>query len=273
MEVINTDAGIAKEQDPAEVAATLKKADEGLNASGSTGESLLAGKYKTPEDLYKGIMHALPKAGGIELAVELYRQLESRIGTPPDKRGEIKLPESSPLKPEGEPTQKEGAPKPIDYQAIGQEFAEKGELSPETYKALADSGIPKPLVDTYLAGIKAVQEEIVSIAGGPEVYQEILAWGAETYSEAERDAFDRAITEGSPAERAAAVQTLKARYVQAKGPIGGVRPQFGSGVDNPMGLRPFRSYHELVAAQNDPRYGKDPAYEQELLNRLAISKI
>lgn len=280
-EVIVKDTGANQAEDPAEVAATLKKADEGLNPSGSApGENLLAGKYKTPEDLYKGIANALPKAGGIEVAIELYKQLESRIGKPADQRGEVKLPDAKPTvepstNPANEPSQPAGdaEKKPIDYKALGQEFAEKGALSPETYTALEGQGIPKAMVDTYLAGVKAAQAQIFELAGGKEAYQEMLTWGSETFNEAERTAFDQAITEGTPEHRAAAVQLLKSRYIQARGPLGGVRPNTASGADSPMGLRPFRSYHELVAAQNDPRYGKDPAYEKELLARLAISPI
>jgi hypothetical protein len=35
----------------------------------------------------------------------------------------------------------------------------------------------------------------------------------------------------------------------------------------------FRSQAELVAAMSDPRYDKDPAYRQDIADKLAVSNI
>ena len=35
----------------------------------------------------------------------------------------------------------------------------------------------------------------------------------------------------------------------------------------------FRSQAELIAAMSDPRYDKDPAYRQDIADKLAVSNI
>ena len=67
--------------------------------------------------------------------------------------------------------------KGIDYGALTTEYEEKGALSEDTYKKLADAGYPKAVVDTYIRGIEAANEAFVNsvytVAGGKDEYDEL----------------------------------------------------------------------------------------------------
>jgi hypothetical protein len=261
---------------PEAVNAALQKADSGLDPNKLS--SLLAGKYKTVEDVHRGIASILPKvAGDPESAAKLYKLLEARMGTPVEQRGEIQLPDPiPPAEPSAdmkgtEPSEPSGEAPPIDLAELGAEFGENnGQLKPASYERLAKAGFNRSMVDTYLLGLRAQVDGIYAAAGGKETYTEMLDWGVENYSEADRQAFDEAIKNGSNETRKAAIDMLKARFTQSRGPLKTVTPQ--SAPNNPSGASGFASRAEYIEALRDPRYGKDPAYEQAILRRLSVSR-
>ena len=66
-----------------------------------------------------------------------------------------------------------------------------------------------------------------------------------------------------------AVAGLKAQYDNANGVEGRMvtgKPPTNSG-------DVFRSQQELVAAMNDPRYDRDPAYRQDIIEKLDRSNL
>ena len=81
------------------------------------------------------------------------------------------------------------------------------------------------------------------------------------------DAFDSLINSGDVNAVKFAVTGLKAQYEAANGYEGtmvtGKAPKTNTEV--------FRSQPELVAAMNDPRYDRDPAYRQDVIDKLERS--
>ena len=81
--------------------------------------------------------------------------------------------------------------------------------------------------------------------------------------------YDAVMDKGDPVACFFAVQALKYRFDDA------------SGVDGEMltGKAPvnkgdtFRSQAEVVRAMNDPKYEKDPAYRQDVYNKLERSNL
>lgn len=149
-----------------------------------------------------------------------------------------------------------------------EEFQKDGKLSEQSYADLAKKGFPRMLVDTWLDGqmARAQQRDAggVSIVGGQENYQEMSDWARGALSQAEKDAYNKAIN-GSDGDRDAAIRGLYARYQQQAPPsrrIGGQTPQKPS-------VKPFSSTAEMTAAMKDPRYHKDPAYVQHVQERVA----
>jgi len=79
-----------------------------------------------------------------------------------------------------------------------QEFLEKGELSEESYKALEEQGYTKEQVQDQMDFIKYKQEKTITtilepLGGGVEKFNEVAVWAKENKSEAEVEAFNKAL--------------------------------------------------------------------------------
>ena len=113
--------------------------------------------------------------------------------------------------------------------------------------------------------VNALQE----LAGGAEQYNAMTQWASDNLSQDQIELFDSVIDGGDPAACFFAVQSLMNQYNEA----------FGSDGELLTGSEPlntsdrFRSQAELVAAMNDPRYDNDPAYREDVLNKLANSDL
>ena len=116
------------------------------------------------------------------------------------------------------------------------------------------------------------QEEVDAIlehVGGPDVYQKALDWALEALSPEEQEEFNTVLeTAQSPAVAKFAIESLVNRFranadFQGKQVRG--RP---SGND---AVKPYRSRAEVSAAIQDPRYDRDPAYRNDVADRLAVS--
>lgn len=162
----------------------------------------------------------------------------------------------------------------IDFPALEAEFASNGALKPETYAALEAKGFNKATVDGYIAGQTAladrIQTEIYGTVGGLEGYSAMTSWASQNLSQAEIEAFDNAVTNGSVETIKLAVHGLNARYRDAEGSaptnlLGG----HGGSAQTDV----YRSTAELTAAMSDPRYAKDPAYRADVEAKLHRSSI
>jgi hypothetical protein len=158
---------------------------------------------------------------------------------------------------------------PAKFQAFSDEFAENGELSAESYAALEEQGIPKHMVDAYIAGQTALSQATVSegyaLVGGQSQYSQMTDWAAKNMTQAEINAFDSAVIEGNPAVMKQAILGLKSRFEAAYGSsetgmVNGAQPASDS--------RGYASTAEMTADMNDPRYARDPAFRRQVELRL-----
>lgn len=194
-----------------------------------------------------------------------YKELEKKLG---EKSGE-----TSPT-----PELKLEVPKPedpktgSDFDIFTEEYAKNGSLSPESYAALEAKGIPKTLVDHFIAGQEArtqVNEtKFFEMVGGKDEYAKMVDWAGKNLNAAEIQAFNEAAASGKADTIAFAVQGLKARFSNNTKPTRNVMGQPTSG-----GLRPFSSQAAMVLAMQDPRYERDPDYQHEVMERARISQI
>jgi hypothetical protein len=165
------------------------------------------------------------------------------------------------------------ASKGLDINLFNDEYQANGELSAESYKKLEAAGIPKATVDLYISGQVALAEKTVSdahaLVGGKEAYTAMVTWAGANMTPADRAAFDKAVM-GSAAESALAIQGLKARYVAANGSL----PTLVN-VESPNTQSGdiYRSWAEATTAQKDPRYGRDPAYTQDVIDKIGRSPL
>jgi hypothetical protein len=121
-------------------------------------------------------------------------------------------------------------------------------------------------------GEVATQEDIDQIqesVGGMESYRNMIQWAGQNLSENEIAMYDSAMDKGDPLTMFFAAQALNARYQDAIGYDGEMLT--GSAPRNTRDA--FRSQAELVAAMSDPRYDKDPAYRQDIAEKLERSNL
>jgi len=201
----------------------------------------LAGKYNNTEEL--------------EAA---YLELQKKLGTQ-----EQDVQEESEETPE------------VDWLAEAQRsIQESGELSEELTKQLSDmNGMD---VFNAMQGQTAQSKDlsdaelntVYTAVGGEAEYGNLISWAKDNFTDAEINAYDAVIETGDMAQISLALQALYFRYSDAVGQDGELLQGKPAQAESA-----FRSQAELIQAMNDPRYENDPAYRQDVLNKLDRSDI
>lgn len=222
----------------------------------------LAGKYKNAQELEKA-----------------YIELEKKLGS---KNEELSEPE--PQQEEDQPEEQQDVSPQIEaISRAADEYYEKGELSPETLTAF-ESMSSKELVEAYFQYEQGLPERqstpepvqlssadinrIQNSVGGEAAYQQLVGWAAENFSQSEIQAFDNVVDSGNIDAINLALSGLKARYTDAVGYEGTmIQGKTAAPADT------FKSQAEVVRAMNDPRYDRDPAYRNDIMEKLARSDI
>ena len=208
----------------------------------------ILGKFDTQEDLEKA-----------------YKELESKIGSPKEETKEeptLDIPEGN----AEEVVEAAG----LDMESLQQEFSDKGELTAESLAKLEKVGINKDIVDSYIQGQQAVAQQIEtdikSIAGGNEGYTEMIAWAKENLSAEEVSAYNRVVNGRDIDATKMAVQGLKARMG------GNAEPNLVRG-KAAISQSQFDSQAQITEDMKDPRYAKDPAYRDEVIEKINRSDL
>ena len=237
-----------EEQDSLEVGEKLVAEQEGL----------LAGKYKSAEELEKA-----------------YKELESKLG-------QQDSPEKAEPEPEPEPTSLSDNANVIT-DASDEFYANNGKLSPETLQKFQGMS-SADLVNAYLevtkspdwqaappAQVQDVTEnqinEVKNFAGGEQEYSNMVQWAGQNLDAQAIKAFDDIVASGSIETIKFAVSGLKSQYLNAVGYEG--KMVQGKAAKETGDV--FRSQAELVAAMSDRRYDSDPAYRQDVIEKLERS--
>lgn len=161
--------------------------------------------------------------------------------------------------------------KGIDYGALTTEYEEKGALSEDTYKKLADAGYPKAVVDTYIRGIEAANEAFVNsvytAAGGKTEYDKLSNYIQSKGKDAV-EGFNDALMNGSLSTVKMLINGFKAEMTLRNGTQ--KASVLGSG--SPAGTSGFANEADMDKAMDDPRYGVDEEYTKQVTKRLSKSK-
>lgn len=240
----------------ARVQELVDKAEGKAPEKAEEAPKLLAGKYKTTEELEKA-----------------YKELESKQGARQNEKAAEAPKEQDPaanvegLEIPAEAV-KQVADAGLDLDGLAKEYAENNGLTQETYAKLASQGLTQDIVDRFIEGEKARAREysatIKSAVGGEDDYAKLSAWAAKNMTEAEKSAYNAAVSSGDVEQARLAVLGLKQRMTAAVGQD----PDLVEGTpssDNDG----FKSDAELIAALRDPRFKKDPAYQEEVKRRAA----
>lgn len=159
----------------------------------------------------------------------------------------------------------------LDFDAMSKEYSETQELSNERYEQLAKAGIPKSVVDQYIAGQQAVGSQLrieaESVVGGSENYGEMMDWASNSLSEGEVDQYNIAMRSGNRDAILMAVRGLQGRYNQENG----IAPNLRHGASQAHSGDIYQSWAQVTADMANPEYEKDPVYRSSVEDRLARS--
>ena len=220
-------------------------------------ENLLAGKYANAQELERA-----------------YVELESKLGQQRTTESEQEV-ETQEEQPEVED---------VDYSFLETLWEEaQGEFKPETLDTLSKMD-PGDLAKMYLeersqrstASDEPVEidpemaSDLKDLVGGDEEYNSMLGWAKQNLNQDEIEMYDTAMNQGNPLTCYFAIQALAARYFDSDGQEGelltGKAAYAGDG-------DVFRSQAELVSAMGDERYELDPAYRQDVIDKLERSEL
>jgi hypothetical protein len=214
-------------------------------------EQLLAGKFKTPEELQKGLINLLSKIAGTDDLEGLYKALESNLGNLQELQ-------------EGEASEGESADWEATLDQYVDAYAQSGELPQELLDKGVDPQLLKMALDARVQYWQNFVKSVVDYAGGEQEYQKILQFIDNNLSKEEASAY------------AAAIMTQDLHLIQLV--IDGVRarmrttPSLVEGTETAMpSLQIFESVDDALKAIRDPRYGVDPKYTAAVQQRLLAS--
>ena len=115
----------------------------------------------------------------------------------------------------------------------------------------------------------AEMNQVYNSAGGEAEYAKLTSWAAQNLSETKLDAFNDMIDRGNSTAIQIAVAGLRAEYEAQEGYEG--RMLTGKAAKSSGDI--FRSQAEVVQAMNDPKYDRDPAYRQDVYDKLERSNL
>ena len=219
----------------------------------------LAGKFEDAE--------ALEKA---------YIELQSKLGEPKEEKAEVKE-EKTEAKEEVKETKEEEP----DYEFLDKlwEESKNEKYSDDLLDKLNDMK-PADVAQLYLnyrSGVDSEPQdltqdqaaELQKSVGGEKEYNTMLQWASKNFDEAEISRYDKVMESGDPDAAYFAVQALAAKYNDGVGVEGKMLTGKPAKSDGDQ----FRSQAEVVRAMSDPRYEKDPAYRQDVYDKLERSNV
>ena len=239
VEKTSIDSLSAEEQDSLKVGEQMQEAQD----------NLLAGKYKNAEELEKGYL-------------ELQQKLSSN--QPAEK---------------AEPEQTEESAEPSILDRIWEESTSQEEFSPELTEEISKMSSTE-LANMYLDYRQANEgaepardfskeeiQQLQGVVGGQENYTNMIDWAQKSLNETEVNMFDAVMAKGDPLAAFFAVRSLAYAYNDAVGYDGNVV----QGKAPRQNTDQFRSQQELIQAMSDSRYENDPAYRQDVMDKLTRS--
>lgn len=251
--------------DPSDDPTALAEAEQRDQENYEIGErleqeqnNLLAGKYRDAEELEQAY-------------IELQRKLGSKDNDEP----------TDDTKPEDEEEVEEDD-EPIDYSFLNRlaEEADGGEFTPETLQALEgmsasdvadmflayrqETGAPEPEYQMSTDDIV----EMKSVVGGDQEYNNMISWASQNLPSEEIQVYDSVMDKGDPQAIYFAIQALNYRFKDSVGYEGQMLTGRAARTTDA-----YRSQAEVVRAMGDPRYDNDPAYRQDVYDKLERSNL
>jgi hypothetical protein len=221
----------AEEQDSLRVGEALQQEQQ----------NLLAGKYKSAEELERG-----------------YLELQKRMG-------------------EGQPNQQESSSVSDQLAKAYESYTSDKNFDASAFDNVSKEDLIKAFFENSeevpqtedSEGPDLTQEQVdgmMNSVGGKEQYQQIMNWAVQNLPKSDIEAFDAIIESANPFQINMAVEAMAKRYTDSNGQEG----QMIQGRSAKM-TDSYRSQAEMIRDMNDPRYDTDPAYRNDVMVKLANS--
>lgn len=153
---------------------------------------------------------------------------------------------------------------------------ENGKLTDDQYKALADKGYSRDLVDQYIQGQLALVESqrmaLINAGGGEQAVTAMFDWAAANLSAQEIDNYNAKFQAGGP-DALMAMEHLKSRFVES-GQAFGFGNQRVNGANSPSGnVGVYTSVAQVTKDMQSPEYRNDPAFRKMVAEKIARSNV
>ena len=236
-------------------------------------EQLLAGKYKNAEELERAY-------------VELQKKIGEKNPEDSEAPGESKdIDEGDETSEETQETKEASPETTLITEASEEYYKNEGKLSPETmekFNTMSSSDLLAAYMEVQKnnpqAQAQAAQTPDLTTAdanviknsvGGETEYKNLMDWSKQNLEKSEIKDFNALVGTGNLGAIKMAVNGLKSRYENANGYEGrmlsGKSPRTSGDI--------FRSQAEVVKAMSDPQYEQDPAYRQDIMEKLDRSNL
>ena len=253
----NTEVLTAEEQNSLEVGEELV----------AQQEQLLAGKYKSAEELESAYLSLQKKLGQTEEEEVDYESTDE--GYEEEEGSDEEVSEYAPAV-------------NLINEASEEYYANDGQLSEETIESFSQMS-SQDLVNAYLEiqannpqaptqGVELSEAQVNSVqnaCGGEANYNRVVDWAASNLTDEAINAFDSVVDSGNPMAISIAFKGLQNEYNEANGYEG----RMLQGRAASSAGETFRSQAELVSAMGDPRYDTDEAYRDDVLRKLDNSDL
>ena len=242
-------------------------------------EKMLAGKYKSAEDLEAAYLELQKKLG--ESPTQETTETEAEYELYSDD-GSVNYETANELY--GDQLGNLFKNNNIDPFAMSKHFEENnGTLDDSMYEQLAKAGLSKNVVDNYLDGVRnevglnpdtpepvlseTEVNEIKGLAGGEEGYDALMEWAGKNLSQDDAKNYDDVLATANKSAIKFAVKALMGQYEDSQGRDSRIVTGKESSTEN------YRSMAEVVRDMNKPEYRTDEAFRDDVIRKLAQSNI
>jgi len=221
---------------------------EGYNEDGTPKEELIAGKFKSQDDLVKA-----------------YEELQKKLGQPK---------EETQAAPEAEPQDTETSADQVNFSTVEyeQEFAANGSLSDKSYADLEAKGFTRTQVDAYIKGQQAyatsLRSEIYNSVGGEESYTQLIRWASENVDPAAIKEYNDAVDAMDQPRIMRSLEYMNLKYGQNQ-----PREARRLEGDSPAGgIQPYANKNDWQRDMTSRLYGKDPKFTNMVDQRYLAAR-
>ena len=267
--------------DPVAAQAIAEKEAESLKVGEelmAKQDKMLAGKYKSAEDLEAAYLELQKKLGQSE-STEETAEPESEYQMYNDD-GAVNYDTANELY--GEQLGNLFKDNNIDPFEMNQYFAENGgTLSEDMYSQLGKAGLTKEVVDNYLAGVRnevgiesaepvlseSEIKDLKNLAGGERGYDNLMEWAGQNLDQEAIKDFDDVLATGNKSAIKFAITALMGRYEDSQGRDSKIVTGKESSTET------YRSMAEVVRDMNKPEYQNDEAFRDDVIRKLSASNL